>query len=176
MDAYADQIGAGIGAAITSLTFTPRRISTAWDAAMAAMDLMNFCHQTLPPETICNIYNKARPGSGKSATKSPDVLKALWDNCGQATIEVIAAGAVTLAAIWRAAWNASGASSSASWLTHTYDGTTDLMRIYEDKNFLHSLHLPYLGQADLPGSDAPTNPPRPPATKTPAKETKGKQA
>ncbi len=176
VDAYADQIGAGIAAAIAKLTFKPRKISTAWDAAMAVMDLMNFCHQALPPETICSVYNKARPGSGKSATTNLAVLKALWDNCGDATIEVIAAGAVTLAAIWQAAWTASGASSSTSWLTRIYDGTKDLMPIYENDEFLRSLHLPYLSQTDLPGSDAPVNPPTPPAAKTPAKKTAGKNA
>jgi hypothetical protein len=175
VDAYADLIAAGIAGAITDLTFTPRQISTAWDAAMVVMDLMNFCHQALPPETICDVYNKAHPGAGKSATKDPAVLKALWDNCGQPTIEVIAAGAVTLAAIWQAAWTASGASSGMAWLTKTYAGAKDLQPIYEDLGFLRSLHLQYLGQADLPGSDAPVNPPAPPAAggganKPPAKK------
>jgi hypothetical protein len=176
VDAYADQIAAGIADAITKLTFKPRRISTPWDAAMAVMDLMNFCHQTLPPETICEVYNQSRPGTGKSATKNPEVLKALWDNCGEATIEVIAAGAVTLAAIWQAAWTASGASSNAGWLSTVFDGTKDLMPVYEDKNFLRSLHMQYLGQADLPGSDAPANPPSPPAAKAPKKSTKAKKS
>ena len=35
------------------------------------------------------------------------------------------------------------------------------MPIYENKELLRSLHLHYLGQADLPGSDAPKNPPAP---------------
>jgi hypothetical protein len=163
VDAYADLIAAGISTAISKLTFTPRKISTAWDAAMAVMDLMNFCHGTLPPETICDVYNKARPGGGKSASKDPAVLKALWDNCGEATIEVIAAGAVTLAAIWQAAWTLSGASSTTSWLKTIYDGNKDILPIYEKPAFLPSLHLQYLGQADLPGSNAPTTPPSPPA-------------
>ena len=45
-----------------------------------------------------------------------------------------------------------------------YDGTKDLMPVYEDKKFLPSLHLQYLGKADLPGSDAPATPPAPPNT------------
>jgi len=170
VDAYADKIASGIADAITNLTFKPRAISNARDAAMAAMDLMSFCHETLPPETICQVYNDARPNSGKSATKNAAVLKALWDNCGQATIEVIAAGAVTLAAVWEAAWTASGASSRTNWLTTTYSGSRDLKHIYENKGFLRSLHLQYLGQSDLPGSDAPINPPLPPAAKKPAKK------
>jgi hypothetical protein len=164
VDAYADEIAAGIGDAIKNLTFKPRKISTARDAAMAVMDLMDFCQQALPPQTICNVYNEARPGSGKSATKSPTVLKALWDNCGEATIEVIAAGAVTLAALWEAAWEAAG-SPSPFWLSKVYNGEPDLRLVYEDKNFLRSLHMPYLGQDDLPGSDAPKNPPPPAAVK-----------
>jgi hypothetical protein len=168
VDAYADQIGAGIADAIANLTFKPRKILSAWDAAMAVMDLMNFCQQTLPPETICNVYNDARPGSGKSSTKNAAVLKALWDNCGQATIEVIASGAVTLAAIWQAAWAASGVSSSTRWLTIIFDGATQLQPIYENKSFLNSLHLMYLSESDLPGSDAPAAPPAAPGSKTPA--------
>jgi hypothetical protein len=171
VDAYADQIGAGISAAIASLTFKPRRIASPWDAAKAVMDLMSFCHQTLPPETICNVYNQARPGTGKSASKNPAVLKALWDNCGEATIEVIAAGAVTLAAIWQAVWTIAKAKDTTPWLAKVYDGTTNLMPVYEQKDFLPSLHLQYLGQSELPGSDAPKTPVPPPATKTAAKKT-----
>ena len=136
VDAYADQISAGIATAVENLTFVPRNISSPWEAGMAVMDLMNFCHQALPPETICNVYNKAHTSGGKSATKSPAVLKALWDNCGEATIEVIAAGAVTLAAIWQAAWTLSGVSGNTGWLTTTYDGDKQLLPVYEDTGFL----------------------------------------
>jgi len=176
VDAYADQIAAGIEGAIGKLTFKPRKIGSARDAAMVVMDLMNSCHETLPPTTICQVYNAARTGSSKSATKNAAVLKDLWDNCGQATIEVIAAGAVTLAAIWQAAWALSGASASTAWLARSYAGKTNLMPIYEDKGFLRSLHLEYLGQDDLPGSDAPKNPPQPPTAKaTKTKKTSAPQ-
>jgi hypothetical protein len=37
------------------------------------------------------------------------VLDARWENCGEQTIEVIAAGAVTLSAIWAAVRELSGA-------------------------------------------------------------------
>jgi hypothetical protein len=174
VNAYADQIAAGIGDAIANVKFTPRKISSPRDAAMAVMDLMNFCHGALPPETICNVYNKARPGSSKSATKNADVLKALWDNCGEATIEVIAAGAVTLGAIWQAAWTLSGAGAP-DWLGKVYDGSSDLMPIYEGTDFLRSLHLEYLGQSDLPGTDAPVNPPAPPAAKKTGTKTAAKK-
>jgi hypothetical protein len=163
VDAHADEIAAGIGEAITNLSLKPRAIQSPRDAAMAAMDLMIFAQKTLPPETICQTYNDARPGTHKSATKAKAVLDALWQNCGQGTIEVIAAGAVTLAAIWEGAWKLSHAAVNAEWLTKTFDGTNDLMPIYENKDFLKSLHLLYLGLADLPGSDAPKNPPPPPA-------------
>jgi len=162
VDEYADKIAAGVGDAIANCPLKPRQVKNAWDAAKAVMDLMSYCHGALPPETICQVYNNARPGSHTSATKSAPVLAALWDACGQATIAVIAAGAVTLGAIWEAAWEAGGKPDSTDWLTETYDGTKDLMPIYEDKAFLHSLHLQYLGKADLPGSDAPANPPAAP--------------
>lgn len=159
VDKYADPIAAGISDAIENLSFKPRRISSPRDAAMAAMDLMAFAHQTLPPETICNVYNEARSGTHTSATKDEAVLQALWQACGQPTIEVIAAGAVTLAALWDAA----GAGAAAGWRNLPAFAKEDLMKIYEDPKFLPSLHLQYLGQSELPGSDAPKNPPQPPA-------------
>lgn len=164
VDAYADQIATGIGDAIANLSFKPRAIGSARDAAMAVFDLMKYCHQVLPPETICQVYNQARPGSHKSATKAKAVVDALWAQCGEATIEVIAAGAVTLGAIWQAAWELSGTVKNRAWLSTAFDGSKDLMPIYEDTGFLPSLHLAYLGQGDLPGSSAPQNPPRPPAS------------
>ena len=71
VDAYADKIAAGFGDAIANLKFKPRAIASARDAAMAVMDLMNFCHNTLPPESICQVYNQARPGANTSATEEP---------------------------------------------------------------------------------------------------------
>jgi hypothetical protein len=171
VNAHADDIAAGIADAIKNLNFTPRAIHGPRDAAKVVMDLMIFAQQTLPPETICQTYDDARPGGGKSATKAAAVVDALWEKCGDQTIEVIAAGAVTLGAIWTAAWTLSGASDSSAWLTKTFDGTNDLMPIYEYKEFLRSLHLSYLGQDDLPGSDAPQDPPLPPSGNAPTSPT-----
>jgi hypothetical protein len=171
VNAFQDQIAAGFAEAADSLSFKPRTISSPRDAAFVTMDLMNFCNNTLPPETICQVYNQARPGSPKSATKDKAVLQALWDNCGEQTITVIAAGAVTLAALWDAAWRLGRLGKpqgTVAWLSTTYDGAADLQPIYEGTDFLRSLHLPYLGQADLPGSDAPKNPPSPPAKMPPS--------
>jgi hypothetical protein len=166
VNAHEDEIAAGIAEAISNLSFKPRAIQSPRDAAMAVMDLMIFAQQTLPPETICQTYNDARPGAHKSATKDKAVIAALWEACGEATIEVIAAGAVTLGAIWQAAWNLSGAGQDADWHMATFDGANKLMAIYENTDFLRSLHLPYLGQSDLPGSDAPEDPPPPPSHHT----------
>ncbi len=168
VNAYSDQIAAGFPEAADSLTFKPRTISSPRDAAFAIMDLMNFCHNTLPPENICTVYNDARPGDHKNASKDKAVLKALWDNCGEQTIVVIAAGAVTLAALWEAAWKLGKPGGNAAWLSTTYDGAAILQPIYEGTEFLRSLHLTYLGQADLPGSNAPKNPPAPPAKNPPS--------
>jgi hypothetical protein len=177
VDAYADPLAAGIGDAIAGLQsrFQPRAIQSARDAAMAVMDLMSFCHTVLPPERICEIYNAARPGTPKSATKDKAILGALWDQCGQETIEVIAAGAVTLAAIWQAAWNLAGLKKAPSWVGTTYEGTKNLMPVYEDPKFLISLHLQYLSVAQLPGSNALTNPPQPPQKKGAAVDSGGNE-
>ncbi|KAB7754253.1 Nal1-like putative serine protease [Mycolicibacterium mucogenicum] len=177
VNAHADAIADEIGSAIKNLDFTPRAIHSPRDAAKATMDLMIFAQTTLPPQTICQTYDDVHPGASHE-TSNPAVLDALWNKCGDRTVEVIAAGAVTLGALWTAAWKLSGASKDSPWLTKVYDGTKDLMPIYEDKNFLRSLHLKYLGQDDLPGSDAPKNPPPPPGgpAKKPAKQVAKKAA
>ena len=183
VDAYASQISDGMADALSSMKLVPREIKNSWDAAAAVMDLMKYCHEILPPETICNVYNSARTGTGKSATKNPAVLKAMWDQTGAATIECIAAGAVTLGAIWNAVWSIAKPGASIPWLNTTFVGEPAIREIYEAKDFLPSVHLPYFGADDLPGSNAP-NPAKPlpslkvaakkaPAGKTAAKKTKG---
>ena len=47
VNAHADQIAAGFASAVKNLTFKPRAIGSARDAAMALMDLMKFCRQRL---------------------------------------------------------------------------------------------------------------------------------
>lgn len=171
VDAYATQISDGLADALKSIKLVPREIKNSWDAAAAVMDLMKYCHELLPPETICNVYNEARTGTGKSATKNPDVLKALWDQTGVATIECIAAGAVTLAAIWNAVWIIAKPGTSVGWLKTTFVGEPDIRTIYEAKDFLPSVHLPYFGRADLPDSNAPD-----PAKPLPAQKSETKPA
>ena len=65
VNAHADDIAAGIADAIKNLNFTPRAIHGPRDAAKVVMDLMIFAQQTLPPETICQTYDDARPGRGQ---------------------------------------------------------------------------------------------------------------
>jgi hypothetical protein len=168
VDAKAPEIAAGLEVALKSLDYKPRTMRNPRDAAMAVMDLMLFAQKTLPPKTICEVYSKANPNA-THASKNAAVIDALWDGCGEQTIEVIAAGAVTLGALWQAAWTISGADASSLPATAFTDQQA-IIDIYEDKGFLTSLHLPYLGQKDLPGSDAPENPPPPPAQKTAAKK------
>ena len=163
VDAHEDEIAAGIGEAISNLGFRPRAIQSPRDAAMAVMDLMIFAQQTLPPETICQTYNDARPGAHKSATKDKAVIAALWETCGEATIEVIAAGAVTLGAFGRQPGTSLAAGTMRLGLRRPLTAPTTLMAIYENTRFPAIASPSYLGQADLPGSDAPEDPPEPPS-------------
>lgn len=168
VDAKAPEIAAGLDAAFKSTDYSPRAVRSPRDAALAVMDLMLYAQKTLPPETICNAYNSADPNA-THATKNTAVIDALWDACGEQTIQVIAAGAITLGALWQAAWTITGADPS-SLPAEPFTDKQAITDIYEDPDFLRSLHLTYLGQKDLPGSDAPDNPPSPPAQKTPAKK------
>lgn len=152
VNAKADLIANGFQQAIETLKFEIPKVSSAREAGNAVMLLMKFCHETLPPETICNVYNQARPGHSKSATKTASVLDALWTSCGQATIEVIAAGAALLAVLWEAAWTASGKNPSS--LTASAIAQAEIQKLYEDLTFLPSLHLRKLPPEELPGDPA----------------------
>jgi hypothetical protein len=150
VERFADEISAGIDHIFETQPFTPAKINGGRDAAIAVMQLMQRCHKALPPETICNSYNKARPGTHTSPTKTEAVMQAMWDDCGEGTISCIADGVRTLASIWQSA-----VGEDTSWLTGTFNGEKDLRKIYENTSFLPSLHLANYTQALIPGSDAP---------------------
>ena len=75
VNAYADKIAAGIAAAIAKLTFKPRKISTAWDAAMAVMDLMNFCHQALPQRPFVAFTTRHGPAPARAPRQTQPFSK-----------------------------------------------------------------------------------------------------
>jgi hypothetical protein len=133
VDAKAPEIAAGLEVALKSLDYKPRTMRNPRDAAMAVMDLMLFAQKTLPPKTICEVYSKANPNA-THASKNAAVIDALWDGCGEQTIEVIAAGAVTLGALWQAAWTISGADASSLPATAFTDQQA-IIDIYEGKGF-----------------------------------------
>ena len=178
VEKFADEIASGIDQIFTSQQFTPADIATGHDAALEVVRLMQRCHVALPPEKICDSYNNARPGAHSSPTKVASVLDPMWNDCGQGTITCIADGIRTLASIWQAA-----AGKDATWLAGVgkMDGANELMPVYEDLNFLPSLHLGNYTQAMIPGSDAPATSAKPSTPKIigghkPAKKPKTRAA
>ncbi len=149
VELHADDIATGIDQIFQNQEFTPATITSGHDAALEVVKLMQRCHVALPPESICESYNNARPGTHTSPSKSKPVLEAMWKDCGQGTITCIADGIRTLASLWQAA-----VGEDASWLTDKLDGEQDLRPVYEATDFLPSLHLEHYTQAMIPGSDA----------------------
>jgi hypothetical protein len=145
VEAHAEQIATGVDQLLSSGDLALLPITSGQEAGMAAVELMRRSQTALPPETICRSYDRVHPGT-KSPTKRPEVLDALWADCGTGTIQCIADGIRVLASLWEAAF-ASAADKS------PFEGaqkSADLMAVYEDQKFLPSLHLSGFTAADLP--------------------------
>ena len=145
VEAHADDIATGVAKQLSSGELELLSIADGEKAGIAAVELMRRCQAALSPETICRSYDRVHPGH-MSATKQPQVLEAMWADCGDGTIRCIAEGIRVLASIWEAAF-ASATDKGA------FQGAQDpghLMSRYEDRSFLPSRHLPDFTQGDLP--------------------------
>ena len=133
VDAHADDIAAGFGNAVANLTFKPREIQSPPDAAMAAMDLMIFAQKTLPQRPFAGLTMRFVRAPTRARRRTRRSVRRFGRTAERRLLEVIAAGAVTLGAMWQAAWRLSGAAEDAEWLTKAFNGEKELMPIYENK-------------------------------------------
>jgi len=119
----------GLGVALTAPD--PRPLLRGHRAvAVAVVELMQRVVALLPPEEICDVYARSH------------AVANLWDALGERTIECIADGCRTLAAIWSSAWAEAGAAVP--------QGTADrdrLRELYSDAAFAPSLYLAELDTA-----------------------------
>ena len=101
-------------------------------AAVRVVKLMKDTVKALPPEDIVNAYNEE--------TTPADRVKRLFDDFGEKTIELMAAGSVALADIWAAAWKeGSGEDIASSALVALDQG--ELATLYRRSDFYPSMSL-----------------------------------
>ena len=95
MDRYRRQIVSGVNTVLADRQITSRFTGTR-RAAEATVELMRYVRSVLSPRQIIDAYVAAK--------QTANTNDALWAAVGQATIDVVAEGAVYLAEIWQSAW------------------------------------------------------------------------
>jgi hypothetical protein len=90
------------------------------------------------PKTLVTAFAAVAKKPGDS---SVPVTDALWDQFGDATIDVIADGIVTLAMIWTSAWNAGNGDEQFTEADLAAIDGTALQARYQDPNFVPSTVL-----------------------------------
>lgn len=140
-DRHDVEIGAGLPDALAG-TAQPDPPSSGKDAAAAVIQLMDRTAAAIDPLALVNAY--AAVSTGPTDT-SPTVTTALWDQFGQPTINVVADGIRTLAAIWTGAWTAAGGEEAFGPETLTGRDPQALQNLYESPDFVPSLDLDHIG-------------------------------
>lgn len=107
-------------------------------AARATLALMNEVAGILPPRTICASFEN-HGGSDRVST-----LDGMWDELGNQTVDVLLAGATTLATIWDSAWALGGGAEITGDALGTIDDDAVRDR-YIDANFVPSCTLDEIG-------------------------------
>ena len=147
VELHADDIASGVDQVISDEGLDLIAVKSGQEAGQEIVNLMRRCHENLAPETICNSYNHARPGTHTSPTTRKDVLDAMWGDLGDGTCKCIADGIRVLASIWESAFQSAGSESA-------FTGQIPRKKLqnqYEQpENFLPSRHLEHFTQEDLP--------------------------
>jgi hypothetical protein len=97
IDHHATEIVAGLQTLLPTLPTLPK-VTSGHEAAVAVVDLMDRTATAVNPTALVTAY-AATPGGASRA-----VTGKLWEQFGQATIGILADGALTLAMIWDSAW------------------------------------------------------------------------
>jgi hypothetical protein len=136
-------------------------------AAKRVIDLMRSTVTTLPPVDIVDSYNKATSPAAR--------IDRLWQDFGQKTIQVMAAGAICLADIWVSAWT----EGSGEQIPQADLGPGDIATLesyYNDAAFLPSIGLAQLAQTLLAPAPPPAVIKKKPSKKANTKKTSKKKA
>jgi len=106
--------------------------------AVAVLELMDRVATALPPSRILDSYEAAGAGNSQAT------LKAMWNDLGKATAQVMFEGARTLALIWESAWTKGQGSAIADGKLTELD-RDDVRSRYIDREFVPSLTLDKVG-------------------------------
>jgi hypothetical protein len=148
VDFKADEILAGLPEVVTTLAQQARpSITSGEEAAVAVVQLMDRTAHTIDPLTLVNAYAATQTGQTKNPTHNHAVLDALWMQFGEATIHVLADGALTLARIWEGAWVQAGAEQQFTAADLVATDRDALRALYENPAFVPSLDLDHIGAA-----------------------------
>jgi len=149
VDRHDTLVTAGLPDAITTgLPDADARVSrpappaTGKEAAVAVLHLMDRTAQAIDPKTLVEAYAAV---ATRPDDTSPPVTTALWNQFGQPTIEVLADGIGTLAAIWTGAWTAGGGEDGIDPAALTARDPAVLQALYQDPGFVPSLDLDQIG-------------------------------
>jgi hypothetical protein len=157
IDVFAEELRQGLDAFLWGAPETGWvPVHSGYQAAQASLQLMRRAQEILPPQTICDTFNPL--GGGRSQA----LIKGMWQALGKQTVHCIAEGARVLALLWDAAYGAAKPGAFTGVVSRS-----KLQRIYEDQDFLPSLHLKNLEPSDytIPvgngagDSHAPVHPP-----------------
>jgi len=107
----------------------PAIISNGHDAALATLMLMDQVATILPPVDIIDAFEDSFEAEGSQT-------QALWDALDDRTGQVIAAGAVTLARLWDAAWSFGNGGENPGEID-----PAKLRQCYEDPDFVKSCYI-----------------------------------
>jgi len=145
VDYKADQILEGLPAAVEALAQDARPpITSGQEAAVAVVRLMDRTARTIDPLTLVDAYAATQTGQTKNPTHNHAVLDALWAQFGDATIRVLADGALALADLWESAWVQAGAEQQFSAANLVAVDRDALRALYEDPGFVPSLDLDHI--------------------------------
>jgi len=151
VDFKADEILLRLPAAADALAQGPRPpITTGQEAAVAVVQLMDRAAHAIDAMALVEAYAATQTGQTKNPTHNHAVLDALWQQFGDATIDVLADGAVTLAQIWEAAWVEAGAEQRFGPGQLVGIDRDALRALYEDPGFVPSIDLDGIGAVLVP--------------------------
>ena len=134
IDHHATEIVAGLQAALPG-TPRPAAVTTGQQAAVAVVQLMDRAAKAVDPSALVNAY-LTTPGGSSTA-----VTAVLWEQFGDATIGILADGAVTLAMIWESAWIQGKGDTRIPAKSLAAVSEADLQTLYQDISFVPSLDL-----------------------------------
>lgn len=123
-------------------TPAPAPVTSASAAAVAVVQLMDRSARSVDPLTLVQAYAAV---AAKAGDASVAVTDALWNRFGAATARLFADGTLTLAAVWRSAWELGGGEAAFPVEALTAVDPAELQRLYEDPAFVPSLVLDDIG-------------------------------